>query len=133
MSGGGGGNDGGGKSRRKPQGGGSLASVGGGSGGDLPADDPCDLIIDVDLDSLQLPQLQAVRTGELLRVELQVSGRAQAAVCVRRDGSVVGSLSGFQGLTRLLRCLAQGHAYQVAITSLSRTSCHVRGGRASLP
>lgn len=136
MAGGSGGGGGGGGSRRSSRSSGSLRSIEGapgGSGGGRSNRDACDLIIDVDLDALQLAELQACRVGETLTIVVQVRGRAQAAVCVRQNGNVVGSLSAFQGLTQLLSCLGQGHGYQVTITQLSRTACHVNGGRVTRP
>lgn len=107
--------------------------VGGAGGGDVDVVDPCDLYIDVDLESVQPNGLQASKVDDGLDIQLETRGAVRAAVCVRRDGTVVGSLVGFAGLTQLLACVARGHKYTVKITKLTRTSCHVQGGRSSKP
>ncbi|MER8699590.1 hypothetical protein [Mesorhizobium sp. M1273] len=103
----------------------------GGGGGDTPEEgsDPCDIVIEADLESVRADVLATVRVGEALRVEIFEQGGIPSAVCRTADGSPVGSLSALEGLTQLMRCLRNGVIYMVTITELEAGRCHVRGTR----
>lgn len=103
----------------------------GSGGGDTPAEgsDPCEILIEADLESVRADVLATLRVDEALRVEIFEQDGIPSAVCRTADGSRVGSLSALVGLTQLIRCLRNGVNYMVTITELEAGRCHVRGTR----
>jgi hypothetical protein len=93
-----------------------------------PGGDPCELVIDIDLEGVRAEPLAALSLGQTLSVELRSERGFRAAVCVAPDGRPIGALAAFPGLTGLLNCLERGHRYAVTITALGSSSCHVTGG-----
>jgi hypothetical protein len=102
---------------------------GGGAGGGGGGSSPCDISIDVDLEGVRPGALAGLEIGSVLTVILQPTAAFPVVMCVRPDGTVVGSLAGFRFLAQLIECLEQGVAYQVEITAMSGGNCHVQGGR----
>jgi hypothetical protein len=97
--------------------------------GDSADPDPCNLTIGVDLEGVRADSLHELVAGNRLRVRLDRAGSLRSAVCVRENGVVVGSLSSFRNVTQLLNCLERGVEYEVTISRVTKSSCHVQGGR----
>ena len=97
--------------------------------GDSADRDPCNLTIDVDLEGVRVDSLHGLVFGNKLRVRLDRSGSLRSAVGVRKNGVVVGSLSSFRNVAQLLNCLERGVEYEVIISRITKSSCHVQGGR----
>lgn len=91
--------------------------------------DQCDLEIDVDLEGVRAEGLSGLAVGDELDVRLEPVGAFKSAVCVRKDGQVVGALSSFLNLSQLLSCLEKGIKYAVTVTHIGAGSCHVTGER----
>jgi hypothetical protein len=98
---------------------------------DRSGSDLCDLIIDVDLEGVRAEALRGLLPGEELRVRLDRAGALMSAVCVRKDGVIVGSLSSFRNITQLLNCLERGVEYVAIVSRATKGSCHVQGRRAA--
>lgn len=99
-------------------------------GGVIVPADPCDIPIDIDLESVRAAGLRGLLVGAVLSVGLEQVGTYKSAICKRTDGVIVGALSSFTGLTQLISCLDKGVSYVVEVTHVGTGSCHVRGGRA---
>ncbi len=91
--------------------------------------DACDLLIDVDLEGVRLPRLARLKIGDPLRVELRAEGQFPTVICVDAEGEIVGALSAFLNLARLIKCLRDGVNYQVEVTQIRPGGCHVVGNR----
>ncbi len=91
--------------------------------------DECDLAIDVDLEGVRLSRLELLKIGDTLRVDLRSEGAFPTVVCVDAQGELVGALSAFLNLARLIKCLRNGVEYQVEVTHIRSGGCHVVGNR----
>lgn len=98
-------------------------------GGVIGADDPCNIKIEIDLESVRAEGLRGLLVGTSLKVDLEQSTTLKSAVCKRPDGVVVGALSSFTGLTQLINCLEKGIPYALEVIRIGTGSCRVRGGR----
>lgn len=105
------------------------AGTGGSVGANEEGTDPCDILIEADLEGVRIDTLASLRVGETLRVEVFEQDGIPSAVCITANGSRIGSLSALEGLTKLIRCLRNGVSYEVTITELQAGRCHVRGTR----
>lgn len=90
--------------------------------------DGCGLEIDLDLEGIDPAVLATVRKGQLLSIAIQTLDTYTSVVCETSSGGVLGSLSAFEGIAMLIRCLDQGRRYEVSITEIGPGHCHVRGG-----
>lgn len=99
-----------------------------GTGGEVDADS-CDLQIDADLEGIRPDGIKGLNVGDELQVVIMPEAHFKSIVCVRSEGQIVGALSAFTSLTRLMRCLEKGVDYQVLVTEVGKASCHVRGER----
>jgi len=94
-------------------------------------ENPCDLLIDVDLEGVRLPRLARLKIGYPLGIELRFEGSFPTVVCVDAEGEIVGALSAFLNLAQLIKCLRSGIKYKVEVTQIRPGGCHVVGGRVS--
>lgn len=63
--------------------------------------------------------------GDLLAVDLVPMPPAVSVVCKAPSGQIVGSLSAFLGLTKLIACMKMGVVYRAIVLSASSTRCTV--------
>ena len=90
------------------------------------ADDPCDIVLRVDLMSVHFDSLSSIRINTILNVELQTEGPYSALVCVVSEtGKIVGTLAAFPGLGALLRCVQQGVKFEALVVLLASARCAV--------
>ncbi|WP_137141314.1 hypothetical protein [Azospirillum brasilense] len=95
---------------------------------DVPLPDPplppdtgsCDFSEEISLSGVRNPPLASVRTGDTLDVGLVDSAGVYSSVVCRTVPShqVLGSITAFPGLTRLIRCLKDGVSYKGLVKSV---------------
>lgn len=93
------------------------------------SDDPCELVVEVDLVGLQPEVSGRLQSGDELRIDLVPMGAATSAVCRTVAGDIVGTLAAFRGLAQLIGCIRQGVMYEVLVVYASATRCSVQVGR----
>jgi len=92
-----------------------------------PDVDACDIPIDHDLEGIDSRVLKQVVVGDHLAVDLNQDGY-KSVVCRTASGDILGALSAFSGIGKLINCLEKARRYAVTITELRPGYCHVRGG-----
>ena len=100
-------------------------------GGDGAPDesDPCDIVLDLDLEGVRADGLEGLQKGDRLTLRAEPKGTYSSVVCVRADGMVVGAIASFVKLTALVNCLSKGVRYFALVTEVRLGGCHVYGGR----
>lgn len=88
-----------------------------------PDSGSCDFNEEFSLSGVRNPPLASVRMGDTLDVGLEDSaGGYSSVVCRTLPGfQVLGSITAFPGLTRLIRCIKDGSSYK-ALVKLVRGS-----------
>lgn len=87
--------------------------------------DVCDVAFTVDLIGVRRAATDGVKQGDALGVGLEAGASGTAAICRTADGTVVGGLAAFEGLSTLLRCLAMGARYRAMVERVGATHCTV--------
>jgi hypothetical protein len=107
-------------------GGGGRIRTDGDTGGGTPSADYCLLLrIDTVLLSPAIDRLAAIRAGTVLDVEMVVEGEVTMVGVFDVDHELVGSISSGE-LSRLLRCMSEGHEYVADVLKVEGAECRVR-------
>lgn len=89
-------------------------------------DDPCDIVLRVDLMSVHFDSLTSIRINTVLDVKVRTEGSYSALVCVAPEtGKIIGTLAAFPGLGALLRCVQDGVNFKALVVLLSSARCAV--------
>jgi hypothetical protein len=103
----------------------NKAGDGSSGGGEVPPDDPCNIIETTALNSPNRTVVSTLRTGDLLTLVFQV-GPPQRLVAEQSRGVVAGSITS-PSMLHIIQCITQGgHTYVAEVLSVRGAICQVR-------
>ncbi|HTE89300.1 MAG TPA: hypothetical protein VK639_10120 [Terriglobales bacterium] len=92
--------------------------------GGQPDIDPCDIVFETILSSVDVSELGRASAGEVLQVETVLEQQIER-LCVKRGNATVGVIANPRG-TEVLACMKRGNHYVARVIDVRGNHCRVR-------